>query len=263
MSKKVIPTFAWFMPLAPLALACAIYFGEFQSSTFLFINRFTQLLPDTLWAWLTFLGNGWGAFALAFPLLLLAPRLLTAGVFAGGFAALASTALKGFFDLPRPAGVLTDGSFYRIGEALLYKAFPSGHTLTAFAITSALYFSIDKEKRTPFIPLFLLAALVGLSRSAIGAHWLTDVLAGAGVGIWCGMLGALLANQFPEKQLGPRKIWSHLMALGGVIAIYAHITQIMDLELNLPLQYLSIAILAFTLIFYVKAQFTSAPGKAG
>ena len=263
MSKKVIPTFAWFMPLAPLALACAIYFGEFQSSTFLFINRFTQLLPDTLWAWLTFLGNGWGAFALAFPLLLLAPRLLTAGVFAGGFAALASTALKGFFDLPRPAGVLTDGSFYRIGEALLYKAFPSGHTLTVFAITSALYFSIDKEKRTPFIPLFLLAALVGLSRSAIGAHWLTDVLAGAGVGIWCGMLGALLANQFPEKQLGPRKIWSHLMALGGVIAIYAHITQIMDLELNLPLQYLSIAILAFTLIFYVKAQFTSAPGKAG
>ena len=53
------------------------------------------------------------------------------------------------------------------------------------------------------------------------------------------------------------------MALGGVVAIYAHITQIMDLELNLPLQYLSIAILAFTLIFYVKAQFTSAPGKAG
>ena len=262
MNKKAIPTFAWFIPLAPLALACAIYFGEFQSSTFLFINRFTQLLPDTLWAWLTFLGNGWGVFALAFPLLLLAPRMLTAGIFAGGIAALASTVLKGFFDLPRPAGVLTDGSFYRIGEALLYKAFPSGHTLTAFAIASALYFSVGKDKRAPLMPLFLLATLVGLSRSAVGAHWLTDVLGGAGVGIWCGMLGALAAEQFPENQLGPRKIWSHLIALGGVIAMYAHLTQIMDLDLNLPLQYLSIAIVAFTLVFYIKAQFTQAPRKA-
>jgi membrane-associated phospholipid phosphatase len=261
MSKKVIPTFAWYIPLAPLALACAIYFGEFQSSTFLFINRYTQLFPDTLWAWLTFLGNGWGVFALTFPLLLLAPRMLTAGIFAGGIAALASTTLKGLFDLPRPAGLLTDGSFYRIGEALLYKAFPSGHTLTAFAIASAFYFSVDKEKRTPFILLFLVAALVGLSRSAVGAHWLTDVFGGAGVGIWCGMLGALAANQFPEIQLGPRKVLSHLIALGGVIAIYAHLTQVMDLELNLPLQYLSIAIVAFTLVFYAKAQFTQAPRK--
>ena len=262
MNKKAIPTFAWFIPLAPIALACAIYFGEFQSSTFLFVNRFTQLLPDTLWAWLTFLGNGWGVFALTFPLLLLAPRMLTAGIFAGGIAALASTVLKGFFDLPRPAGVLTNGSFYRIGEALLYRAFPSGHTLTAFAIASALYFSAAKEKRTPLMPLFLLATLVGLSRSAVGAHWLTDVLGGAGVGIWCGMLGALAANQFPVNQLRPRKIWSHLIALGGVIAMYAHLTQIMDLDLNLPLQYLSIAIVAFTLVFYIKAQFTQAPRKA-
>jgi len=262
MNKKAIPFFAWFIPLVPLALASIIYFGEFQSSSFLFINRFTQLLPDTLWAWLTFLGNGWGVFALAFPLLLLAPRMLTAGILAGGISALASTLLKGYFDLPRPAGLLTDGSFYRIGEALLYKAFPSGHTLTAFAAASALYFSADKNKRAPLLPLFFIAALVGLSRSAVGAHWLTDVLGGAGVGIWCGMLGALLANQFPENQLGPKKIWSHIIALGGVVAMYAHLTQMMDLELNLPLQYLSIAVVAFTLVFYAKAQFTQAPHKA-
>ena len=261
MNKKAIPSFAWFIPLIPLALAGAIYFGDFQSSSFLYINRFTQLLPDTLWAWLTFFGNGWGVFALAFPLLLLAPRMLTAGIFAGVIAALASSILKGYFDLPRPAGLLTDGSFYRIGEALLHKAFPSGHTLTAFATASALYFSADKNKRAPLLLLFLIAALVGLSRSAVGAHWLTDVLAGTGVGLWCGMFGTLLANQFPENQLGPRKIWSHLIALGGVIAMYAHITLKMDLELNLPLQYVAIAIVASTLIFYVRAQFTHAPGK--
>lgn len=131
MHNKVIPTFVWFIPVALLAMAGAIYFGELQSDSFLFINRFTQLLPDTLWAWLTFLGNGWGVFALAFPLLLIAPRMLTAGIFAGAIAALASAILKRIFDLPRPAGILTDGSFYRIGEALLHRAFllvtPSRH----------------------------------------------------------------------------------------------------------------------------------------
>ena len=262
MIKKAIPFFAWFIPLIPLALASAIYFGEFQSSSFLFINRLTQLLPDTLWAWLTFLGNGWGIFAITFPLLLLAPRLLTAGIFSGAIAAITSSVLKALFDLPRPASVLGDGVFYRLGEALLYKSFPSGHTITAFAVASTLYFSTDKKKRAPLLLLFLIASLVGLSRSAVGAHWLTDVLGGAGVGIWCGMLGTLLANQFPENELGPKKIWAHIIALGGVVAIYAHLTQTMDLALNLPLQYLSIAIVAFTLIFYVKAQFTQMPSRA-
>lgn len=258
MSKKAIPGFAWFIPLAPLALAFILYFGNLQSSSFLFINQFTQQLPDTLWTWLTFLGNGWGVFAIAFPLLLLAPRILTAGIFAGAIAALSSAALKGLFNLPRPASILNEGSFYRIGEALLHRAFPSGHTLTAFAIASAFYFSASKEKRAPLLLLFALAALVGLSRNAVGAHWLTDVLGGAGFGIWCGMIGALLANQFPESQLGPKKIWAHLIALGGVIAIYSHLTKIMDHELNQPLQYASVAIIVITLVMYGKAQFTQA-----
>ncbi|QWD66786.1 phosphatase PAP2 family protein [Polynucleobacter sp. MWH-Aus1W21] len=261
MSKKVIPGFAWFIPLAPLALAAIIYFGDLQSSSFLFINQLTQRLPDTLWAWLTFLGNGWGVFALAFPLLLLAPRILMAGIFAGAIAAVASSALKGIFNLPRPAGILTEGSFYRIGEALLHRAFPSGHTLTAFAIASAFYFSAPRDKRAPVLLLFVIAALVGLSRNAVGAHWLTDVLGGAGLGIWCGMIGALLANHFPESQLGPKKIWAHLIALGGVVATYSHLTQQMDLDLNQPLQYGSIAIIVITLALYGKAQFTQTRPK--
>jgi membrane-associated phospholipid phosphatase len=258
MSKKAIPTLAWLIPLLPIALATAIYFGEFQSSSFLFVNRFTQILPDTLWAWLTFFGNGWGIFAMAFPLLLLAPRLLTAGIFTGLIAALASTFLKSWFDLPRPAGLLEDGSFYRIGEPLLNRAFPSGHSITAFAIASTLYFSVDSEKRRPMLLMFVMAAMVGLSRSAVGAHWLTDVLAGAGVGMWCGMVGAILAKFIPDDQLLPTKIMPRLIAIAGALSIYVHLTQIMDLELNLPLQYASIAVIVLTLVYFIKAQFTKA-----
>ena len=254
MSNKAIPTLAWFIPLVPLALASAIYFGELQSSSFLFINQLARLLPDILWARLTFLGNGWGVFAIAFPLLLLAPRALTAGIIAGAISAIVSTSLKNYFDLPRPAGVLEAGSFYRLGEPLLQKSFPSGHTLTAFAVATALYFSCDKSKRKPMLLLFVLAALVGLSRSAVGAHWLTDIFGGAGFGIWCGILGALLANSIPERYFSLKGAWLRLVAIGGVAAIYAHLTQIMDHELNLPLQYASIAILLITLAFFIKAQ---------
>ena len=256
MSKKAIPALAWLIPLLPIALAIAIYFGEFQSSSFLFVNRFTQLLPDTLWAWLTFFGNGWGVFAMAFPLLVLAPRLLTAGILTGVISALASALLKSWFDLPRPAALLEDGSFYRIGEPLLNRAFPSGHTLTAFAIASALYFSVNNTRRRPMLLLFVFAALIGLSRSAVGAHWLTDILGGAGIGMWCGMLGAILARYIPDNQLQPTKILPRLIAIAGALSIYVHLTQIMDLELNLPLQYASIVVIVLTLVFFIKAQFT-------
>ena len=263
MRNKAIPTLAWFIPLVPLALSAAIYFGELQSSSFLYLNELARTLPDTLWAWATFLGNGWGVFAITFPLLLLAPRVLTAGIFAGALSAIASPLLKSYFDLPRPAGLLADGSFYRLGEPLLHKAFPSGHTLTAFAVAAALYFSCDKDKRKPMLLLFVLAAFVGLSRSAIGAHWFTDVLGGAGFGIWCGMLGALFANFIPEKYLSLKGAWLRLIAIGGIAAIYAHLTQIMDHKLNLPLQYASIAILLVTLAFFIKAQFNTSLTKSG
>jgi len=261
MRNKAIPTLVWFFPLVPLALAFAIYFDELQSSSFLFINQLAQSLPNTVWIWLTFLGNGWGVFAITFPLLLLAPRLLTAGIFAGVIAAIASTSLKNYFDLPRPAGVLVDGSFYRLGEPLLHNAFPSGHTLTAFAVATALYFSCDKDKRRPMLLLFVVAAFVGLSRSAVGAHWLTDVLGGVGFGIWCGILGALFANSIPERYFSLKGAWLRLVAIGGMVAIYAHLTQIMDHALNLPLQYASIAILLITLAFFIKAQLNSSLTK--
>lgn len=262
MHNRAIPAYAWLIPLLPLALALVIYLGEFQSASFLLINSYTQRLPDTFWAWCTFLGNGWGTFAIAFPLILLAPRFLTAGLIAGAISALVSTTLKNVFDLPRPAAVLLDGSFHRLGEPLLHKAFPSGHTLTAFAIATALYFSCAKERRGPMLLLFVIASLVGLSRNAVGAHWLTDVLGGAGFGMWCGMFGAFLASLVPDRFLSIKGAWLRLLAVGGVVAIYAHLTQIMDHELNLPLQYASIAILIITLALFIKAQLNPSTPKS-
>lgn len=250
----IASVWVWCVPLLPLCLAIAIYFGELQTPTFLFINRYTQLLPDTFWTWLTFIGNGWGIYALCFPLLLLAPRLLSAGLFASLIGGAISQIIKPFLALPRPAGVLALEDFYRIGEPLLHKAMPSGHTLTAFAVVSGIYFARDRDKRASLWWIFIIAGVSGISRNALGAHWFTDVLAGSAIGIWSGMLGAILAGMIPEKQMAPNQIGPRLLALGGLATIYVLLTQTLDSELNQSLQYACVALISITLALFIKAQ---------
>jgi len=57
-------------------------------------------------------------------------------------------------------------------------SFPSGHTITAFAVTGSL---------AAFYPdlaagLYFCAVSVAASRILLGMHFLSDVLAGAGIG---------------------------------------------------------------------------------
>jgi membrane-associated phospholipid phosphatase len=250
----IASTWVWCVPLLPLGLAIAIYFGELQTPTFLFINRYTQVLPDTLWAWFTFLGNGWGIFALCFPLLLLAPRLLCAGLLASTIGGTLSQIIKPFLALPRPAGVLALEDFYRIGEPLLHRAMPSGHTLTAFAVVSGVYFASDRDRRSSLWWIFIIAGFAGISRNALGAHWLTDVLVGCAIGLWSGMLGAGLVKLIPDAQLAANKIGPRLLALGGLATIYVLVTQTLDSALNQSLQYACVALISITLALFIKAQ---------
>lgn len=59
-------------------------------------------------------------------------------------------------------------------------SFPSGHTATAFVIATTM--SYYTRRRNDVI-LFILAIFVGLSRIYLQAHYLTDVLAGAMIGV--------------------------------------------------------------------------------
>jgi membrane-associated phospholipid phosphatase len=165
-----------------------------------------------------------------------------------------SQIIKPFLDLPRPAGILAPEDFYRIGESLLYRAMPSGHTITIFAVVSGIYFASDRDKRTSLWWIFIIASFSGLSRNALGAHWFTDVLAGCAIGIWSGMLGAILVKRIPEAQLSPTKIGPRLLALGGPASIYVMLTQSLDSELNQSLQYACAVLISITLALFIKAQ---------
>ena len=79
-------------------------------------------------------------------------------------------------------------SFENVFNDWTYQSFPSGHTTTAIALA----FVIGFLSRRWLLPLLAVAAVVGVSRVAVGAHYPTDVLGGFVVG----MLGAYAVRNF-------------------------------------------------------------------
>lgn len=75
--------------------------------------------------------------------------------------------------------------------ALKDASFPSGHTGASFAAASALFFRGNRL----WIPAAVLAVLIGFSRLYLYVHFPSDVLAGALLGGFLGLLGCLLADR--------------------------------------------------------------------
>ena len=91
-----------------------------------------------------------------------------------------------------------NGLKYSVGrlrpDGSRYNSFPSGHTATAFMTATMLH----KEYgwRSPWFSIggYTAAAVTGVSRIMNNRHWLTDVLAGAAIGIGSVHLGYYLAD---------------------------------------------------------------------
>ncbi len=69
-------------------------------------------------------------------------------------------------------------TFFKLSPASMLS-FPSGHTNTIFAFMTALYLLVPRYR----FFYFTIAVLVAASRVIIGAHFLSDVVAGAYLGI--------------------------------------------------------------------------------
>jgi len=71
-------------------------------------------------------------------------------------------------------------------------SFPSGHAARAFGAFLLLAFA--SKRRLVAVPLFLYALMIGLSRIYLGAHYPSDVLGGAFVGLLIAF-GVLMASK--------------------------------------------------------------------
>jgi undecaprenyl-diphosphatase len=144
----------------------------------------------------TRMGDGWLWYALALVLLAFGGAQRFAAVGAAGSAALIGVGvfkiLKRLSHRPRPCQI-EPHCWSRVLPPDKFS-FPSGHTMTAFSIVLVLsYFYRGVE-----IPLYFMAASIAVSRVVLGMHFLSDVLAGAilGVGLGCASLTAFAAMGF-------------------------------------------------------------------
>lgn len=71
-------------------------------------------------------------------------------------------------------------------------SFPSGHAAMAFATAVCLAAAWPRAAGL----FFAVAAAVGAERVLENAHYLSDVVAGAGVGVLCGLVAVLVANRW-------------------------------------------------------------------
>jgi membrane-associated phospholipid phosphatase len=101
-------------------------------------------------------------------------RLAATLVLAGG----AATGMKLALGRPRPNESLDADGFSPFSGN---DAMPSGHTAVAFALATAL--ADDLHRTWASVGLYTVATGVGWSRMNDNKHWLTDVAAGAMVGI--------------------------------------------------------------------------------
>lgn len=95
-------------------------------------------------------------------------------------------------------------------------AFPSGHTSSAFATATSLAYSYG-----PYVgvPALALATFVGSTRMADDAHWISDTVAGATLGIFWARASAMADSAADSEKAG--KSLMPVLVPGGALLAYS------------------------------------------
>jgi membrane-associated phospholipid phosphatase len=250
-SVQRISVWVWLLPWVLFALSAPLWLHTYEPGQFLALNTLFATTPAIFWAGLSLLGNAWGILGVTAPLLVLAPRLMWAWLCAAPFAIGFARVGKWLIVSPRPAAEVDNSQMRVVGELLHNVSMPSGHTLTAFAVASAIYFALPMQRRLRHLWLFGLAMGVGLSRIAVGAHWPGDVAVGACLGLLAGLLGQTLLARMGPQHCQPGAWSLRLVAALLLAAAYNLATQGLDFTEALPVQRALVVVIALSLVAFV------------
>ncbi len=189
-----------------------------QGDAILFFSAHRSAFGDPFFRYFTKLGEEpvYIFFVLLFLLIRFRYAILVpiTGILALGF----SYILKLIFSHDRPFLFFTkNGTFDQINlvEGIdLYKgatSFPSGHTMSAFAVFALVAFLFHKKKYLGLL-MFIFALLVGISRMYLVQHFLKDVYLGGILGVlvamliyWIHMRYPINENKWIDRSLKKRK----------------------------------------------------------
>lgn len=169
---------------------------EFEIKIIEFLQGGRTPFFDVSFQVISLVGSYVGAVALVVFFLFTKKRYAFFFLLTYGFAYLVQSIMKSTIMRERPFNV-TD-TIANIGDTVTSFSMPSGHVVCATMIAiflGAFLFSEYKKKAMRVMIVLALALYVGLvmlSRMYLGKHFLTDVLAGAGVSLVIGALGVVL-----------------------------------------------------------------------
>lgn len=249
---NIFPMRLWLLPPLLLVLSAPLWLHVWEPGMFVYINQLCLPIAAPIWTGLSMLGNAWGILGITAPLLLRAPRLMWAWICAAPFTILFARLGKDLLISPRPAAEVNNDQMRIVGEVLHSVSMPSGHTTTAFAVASAIFFALPTAKRNRHWWLFLLAAGTGLSRIAVGAHWPGDVAVGMSLGLLSGLLGNVLLVTVPARWLQPTHWAMRLQALLVLAAAWFLVSDELDFAENLPLQWLLAAVALLSVLAFAR-----------
>jgi len=195
--------------LVILCICLVIKLVYTKSEIYFAVNAHYSPFADWISPYVTDVGNGWTAVAIAALLTLFSYRkaLIVASSYA--VTSLSAQIIKYIFDAPRPLLYFKDQvdriHLVKGVEMLHVHSFPSGHTVSIFTL-GVIFTYWSKNKA--WGPVFLLiAVMVGYSRMYLSQHFFEDVIAGSVIGtiltvIWLYWLDNKSFIQRPKWQKG-------------------------------------------------------------
>ena len=225
--------YLFILSCAFVGLGYALSLVPFNLDALLFLNGWGRT-SEALWSFLTQFGEGGVALLMLLVLTRWTPQGQSLALKTFLLGSLFSPLLKQLFVHPRPLSVLDPSLLNVIGQPIsAANAMPSGHSLTVVACMTLLMLCLPKAHRlTPWglIGLGLLALLSALSRVMVGAHWPSDVLAGAGFGglvVW-------LAVQWEQRQTWQPQLQSQVGQVGLLLAELALVIYVLTASTHTP-----------------------------
>ena len=184
--KEILAGNRLFFGLWLLFFAVVLFFllSLGKAASFLDLNAYHHSTLDTIFIWVTFLGNG--VFSVVvFVIFLLQRRWSQATQVMVAFllSALVAQILKNLFSMPRPKQFFAPGQYHYFIDGVTglgFASFPSGHTTSVFALATLLAIFTKNPKAK--IAFLLSGIAVGYSRIYLGQHFLGDVLTGSCIG---------------------------------------------------------------------------------
>jgi membrane-associated phospholipid phosphatase len=200
----------YFFLILLFILSCgAFLLSQSKSAGFIFLHNIPHNnFINFIFTCITFIGNGFFVIGLGVLLVfikstkLLGINVIISYLLSGLIAQLIKSTVK----MPRPKEFfnLLNIKIDLPNAHLGFSSFPSGHTTTAFALTTIL--CIYFNNKSIQIPLLIIAVLAGYSRIYLGHHFLEDVLLGSIIGTTSALFTANITKTTKfQSLLNPNK----------------------------------------------------------